>query len=151
MVGLDVRAGTVRKGLSDTAGSPGPASDAARDAGCGGLCLPHWRWEFDYMFGRVASNSHNAARSNQLALEMKRLGVPDTPAGREILTNHFTEAARTEGNISREFSNQYGNFEVRDSMFIGPSGKAVKFETTFHILEDGTRRFSTAIPFRGGN
>lgn len=107
--------------------------------------------KFDYMCGRVASNSHNVARSNQLALEMKRLGVPDTPAGREILTNHFTEVARTEGNISRAFSNQYGNFEVRDSMFIGPSGKAVKFERTFHILENGIRRFSTAIPLRGGN
>lgn len=41
-------------------------------------------------------------------------------------------------------------FEVRDSMFIGPPGKAVKFETTFHVLEDGVRRFSTVMPFGGG-
>lgn len=38
----------------------------------------------------MASNSHNAARSNQLALEMKRLGVPDSVAGRQMLTDHLT-------------------------------------------------------------
>lgn len=45
--------------------------------------------KFDYLFGCVASNSHNAARSNQLALEKKRLGVPDNTAGREMLTVHL--------------------------------------------------------------
>ncbi|MNR35410.1 hypothetical protein D3C85_1532540 [compost metagenome] len=81
---------------------------------------------------------------------MKRLGVPDTQAGRDMLAEHFIKSARSEGNISRSFSNQYGTFEVRDSLFIGPSGQAAKLETTFHVLEDGTRRFSTVIPFGGG-
>ncbi|AJQ97860.1 rhs family protein [Gynuella sunshinyii YC6258] len=103
--------------------------------------------KFDYLFGRVSSNAHNAARSNQLALEMKRLGVPDTAAGRQMLTEHLSAAAQAEGNIARTFSNQYGNFEVRESLFMGPSGKAATFESTFQVLEDGSRRLSTVIPF----
>jgi RHS repeat-associated protein len=103
--------------------------------------------KFDYLFGRVSSNAHNAARSNQLALEMKRLGVPDTAAGRQMLTEHLSAAAQAEGNIVLTFSNQYGNFEVRESLFMGPSGKAAKFESTFQVLEDGSRRLSTVIPF----
>lgn len=78
---------------------------------------------------------------------MKRLGVPDTAAGRQMLTEHLGLAAKAEGNIARTFSNQYGNFEVRESLFMGPSGKAAKFESTFQVLEDGSRRLSTVIPF----
>ncbi|MGE8658549.1 MAG: hemagglutinin repeat-containing protein [Achromobacter sp.] len=103
--------------------------------------------KFDYLFGRVSSNAHNAARSNQLALEMKRLGIPDTAAGRQMLSEHLAQSVKSEGNVSRTFSNQYGNFEVRESFFIGPSGSATKFESTFQVLEDGTRRLSTVIPF----
>lgn len=104
--------------------------------------------KLDYIFGRVASNAHNSARSNQLALEMKRLGISDTSAGRQLLREHFSGSARTVGNVVRSFSNQHGRFEVRESLFLGPSGKAVKFESTFQILGDGTRRLSTTIPFR---
>jgi len=107
--------------------------------------------KFNYLFGKVASSSHNAARSNQLALEMKRLGVPDSTAGHQMLTEHFAAAAHAEGNVLRTFSNQYGTFEVRDSLFIGPSGKAVRFETTFQVLAGGRRQFSTTITLRGGN
>jgi hypothetical protein len=104
--------------------------------------------KFDYLFGKVTSNSHNAARSNQLAAEMKRLGVPDTAAGRQMLTAHFEKSATTQGNVIHSFSNEYGKFEVRESLFIGPSGKAINLQTTFHVLEDGTRRLSTVIPIR---
>ncbi len=102
--------------------------------------------KFDYLFGRVASNSHNAARSNQLALEMKRLGVPDNSAGRQMLTDHLTLSAKTEGNVINTFSNQYGKFEVRESFFMGPSGKAANFQSTFQVLDDGTRKLSKVIP-----
>ncbi|ESS50405.1 hemagglutinin-related protein [Ralstonia solanacearum SD54] len=107
--------------------------------------------KFDYLFGAVESNSHNAARSNQLALEMKRLGVSDTPTGRSLLTEHFAQVTQTPDNIVRSFTNQYGNFEVRESLFVGPSGKAVKLQTTYQVLQDGARRFSTTIPFRLGD
>jgi filamentous hemagglutinin len=103
--------------------------------------------KFDYLFGHVSSNAHNTARSNQLALEMKRLGVPDTAVGRQILSEHLALSVKAEGNVIRTYSNQYGKFEVRESLFIGPSGQAAKFESTFKILEGGTRQFITAIPF----
>lgn len=103
--------------------------------------------KFDYLFGRVASNTHNAGRSNQLAHVMKRLGVPDTAAGRQLLADHLTSAVNAEGNVTRTFSNQFGNFEVRESLFMGPSGKAAKFESTFKVLDDGTRRLTTIIPY----
>ncbi|WP_231748491.1 adhesin [Burkholderia latens] len=106
--------------------------------------------KFDYLFGGVDSGTHNSARSNQLALEMKRLGVPDTEAGRAMISEHLTEVANTSGNVSRTFTTQYGNFEVRDSVFIGPSGQAAKFESTFQILPNGGRRLSTVIPFKTG-
>ncbi|OYQ13601.1 hypothetical protein B7R77_10265 [Ralstonia solanacearum K60] len=82
---------------------------------------------------------------------MKWLGLSDTPAGRGILTEHFAQVTQTPDNIVRSFANQYGNFEVRESLFVGPSGKAVKLQTTYQVLQDGTRRFSTTIPFRLGN
>jgi RHS repeat-associated protein len=102
--------------------------------------------KFDYIFGHVSSNAHNAARSNQLALEMKRLGVPDTAAGRQLLTEHLQMTVQAEGNVVRTYSNQYGAFEVRQSLFMGPSGKASQFESTFQVLENGSRSFSTMIP-----
>ncbi|WP_232923243.1 RHS repeat-associated core domain-containing protein, partial [Pseudomonas amygdali] len=102
--------------------------------------------KFDYLFGRAASNAHNAARSNQLALEMKRLGVPDTTSGRQMLTEHLASSTKTQGNVMSTFSNQYGMFEVRESLFIGPSGRAANFKSTFQILDNGTRKLITLIP-----
>jgi hypothetical protein len=119
---------------------------AAKTAKGGGTTLEIEAGKFDYLFGRVSSNTHNAARSNQLALEMKRLGILDTPAGYQMLSEHLTTVVRTEGNIVNTFSNQYGNFVVRESFFMGPSGKAVSFESTFQVLENGTQRFITTIP-----
>ncbi|WPN51518.1 hemagglutinin repeat-containing protein [Pseudomonas sp. P9_2] len=121
-----------------------PYAHPVKGAGAKGLEIAPGK--FDYLFGRVASNSHNAARSNQLALEMKRLGVPDNAAGRQMLTDHLTLSAKTDGNVMSTFSNQYGKFEVRESLFMGPSGKAANFQSTFQILDDGTRKLSTVIP-----
>jgi len=64
-----------------------------------------------------------------------------------MLTEHLALSVKAEGNVAHTFSNEYGNFEVRESFFMGPSGKAAKFESTFQVLEDGTRRLSTIIPF----
>lgn len=47
------------------------------------------------------------------------------------------------------FSTQYGNFEVRESLFASPSGNFVKFETTYQVLPNGTRVFNTVIPKEG--
>lgn len=54
--------------------------------------------------------------------------------------------AKTEGNVVNTFTTQFGKFEVRESLFMGSSGKAANFQSTFHVLEDGTRKLSTIIP-----
>lgn len=77
---------------------------------------------------------------------MKRLGVPDNAAGRQMLTDHLALSAKTEGNVIHTFSNQYEKFKVKESLFVGPSGKAASFQGTFQILGDGTRKLSTVVP-----
>lgn len=113
----------------------------------GGINVEIRSGKFDYLFGRVDSGTHNAARSNQLALEMKRLGVPDTDVGHQMLAEHLASTVNTNGNISRMFSNQYGNFEVRDSFFIGLSGQVAKLESTskcFPMVVSGGSYTATA-------
>ena len=101
--------------------------------------------KFKYLFGNVSSGVHNADRSAQLANTMKRLGISDTPGGRGILMEHFEDAANS-GAVLKTFKNEHGVFEVRQSFFMGPSGKAAVFETTFQVGSDGSRTFNTVIP-----
>ena len=104
--------------------------------------------KFDFLFGRSASSVHNANRSKQLALEMKRLGISDSTAGRKILSDHLDDVVKQKDNILKTFNNKHGNFEIRDSLLIGPSGKAIRLQSTFQIMLDGSRRFITTIPKR---
>jgi hypothetical protein len=39
-------------------------------------------------------------------------------------------------------------FEVRESLFIGPSGQAANFQSTFQVLQDGARNFVSVIPIQ---
>jgi len=108
------------------------------------------RGKIDYLFGRASGRQHNLARTSQNALQMKRLGVPDTARGHGLLTEHLKELPDMIDNIIHEFSNRYGAFEIRESLFAGPSGKFSKFESTWQIYEDGSRCLTTVIPY-GGN
>lgn len=44
------------------------------------------------------------------------------------------------------FSNQYGKFEVKESLFVEASGQAVNFQSIFQIFDDRARKFSAVIP-----
>ncbi|VGP79476.1 16S rRNA endonuclease CdiA [Klebsiella variicola] len=55
--------------------------------------------KFDYLFGKATGNSHTLDRTNQLALEMKRLGVADDINGHAVLAEHFTQATKDSNNI----------------------------------------------------
>lgn len=101
--------------------------------------------KFDYIFGKVTGNRHNAARSELLSVQMKRLGVYDSQSGRELLLKHFDEVVNQLDNVIDTFTNDYGTFEIRDSLLAGPSGKFAIFETTFQVMPDGSRKFSTVI------
>ncbi|MEN3753886.1 VENN motif pre-toxin domain-containing protein [Mangrovibacter sp. SLW1] len=105
--------------------------------------------KFDYLFGRASGNAHTLDRTNQLSLEMKRLGITDDISGHAMLAEHFTAATKDSSNIVKKYTDQYGSFEVRESFFIGPSGKATMFESTFEITADGSHRFITTIPKNG--
>ncbi|WP_231564394.1 hemagglutinin repeat-containing protein [Enterobacter sp. Bisph1] len=105
--------------------------------------------KFDYLFGKATGSDHTIDRTNQLALEMKRLGVTDDNNGYAVLAEHFTQATTNPNNIVKKYTDQYGNFEVRQSFFIGPSGKATIFESTFEVTEEGAYRFITTIPKNG--
>ncbi|PRA75493.1 hypothetical protein CQ054_22945, partial [Ochrobactrum sp. MYb29] len=107
--------------------------------------------KFEYLFGRVTSNSHNTARSQQLQSELSRIGIYDTLSGRAILTDHFTDVASNPSSIIRTFSETRNgviqNFTVNESLLSGPGG-SVRLETTFETMADGTKRFITTIPYR---
>lgn len=77
---------------------------------------------------------------------MKRLGVPDNAAGRQMLTDHLTLSTKADSNVINTFSNQYGKFEVGESLFIGLSARLLIFRAHFQVLDDGTRKLSTVIP-----
>jgi filamentous hemagglutinin len=101
-----------------------------------------------YLFGEVESNAHNAARSAQNLAQMERLGLRGSE-GRSLLQAHLDAVIRDPINVVREFSNQYGSFQIRESLFAGPSGAFAKFETTWQVMSDGSLRLTTLIPFGG--
>ena len=100
--------------------------------------------KFDYLFGTVSSNAHNAARSAQNAQQLARIGVYDNAAGRSLLSSHFDDVVVGSNNVARTFTNEYGTFQVRDA---GPGG-FLKFESTWQVTDDGLR-LTTVIPMGG--
>ncbi len=102
-----------------------------------------------YLFGEVNSSAHNTPRSTQLAQSMYRLGIPLDDAGAKLIMEHISQVPKTSGNIVNVYTNQFGKFEVRESLLMGPSGKAAKLETSFQIMDNGSRRFVTTIPKDG--
>jgi RHS repeat-associated protein len=105
--------------------------------------------KFRYLFGQASGRQHNLDRTNQNALQMSRLGVHDTTAGQKLLESHLFRVAQTPSSMCTAFINEYGTFIVTESLFMGSSGQAAKFEATWQVLPDGSLKFSTLIP-RGG-
>ncbi len=102
--------------------------------------------KFKYLFGDVALDDHNTPRANQLATAMKRLGFADNDVSRNVLAEHFKGVPDNVGSLTKAFSNEFGNYENRESILFGPSNKAVMFFSTYEVLPDGSRRFITTIP-----
>jgi filamentous hemagglutinin len=104
--------------------------------------------KFGYLFGEASGSAHNVERALQNASQLGRIGVHEGAEGRALLQAHFNEVVSSPSNILETFSNQHGNFQVRESLFAGPGG-FVKFESTWQVLEGGQFRFTTAIPYGG--
>lgn len=62
-----------------------------------------------------------------------------------MLADHLTTSAKTENNVIEKFTSQYGRFEVKEFLFVGLSGKAVAFKSTFLMLENGSSKLSALI------
>lgn len=103
------------------------------------------RSKFGYLFGEVTSGSHNTARSAQLALQMKTLGIFNNSTGCTLLIESFENMVQPPNNILQTFAKGVQNFEVRQALFAGPSGKFGLFEATFEVMPDNARRFVTLI------
>jgi filamentous hemagglutinin len=101
-----------------------------------------------YLLGTASGRAHNIERALQNAGQLARVGVQDTPAGRALLQSHLQGVAADASNVARAFSNQYGNYVVKESLFAGPGG-FLKLESTWQVMEGGGLRLTTAIPFGG--
>lgn len=103
--------------------------------------------KFDYLFGRSSSGQHNSARSLQNVDQLARIGIHDSVDGRTLLQEHFDAVVETDSNVARTFSNDFGTFEVRESLLAGPGG-FLHLESTWQVTDQGLR-LTTVIP-RGG-
>jgi filamentous hemagglutinin len=73
--------------------------------------------------------------------------VYDSVEGRALLQRHFDDVVSSDSNIKRTFTDDYGKYQIRDSLFAGPGG-FLYFESTWRIT-DGGLRLTTVIP-KGG-
>jgi RHS repeat-associated protein len=104
--------------------------------------------KFDYLFGKVDSTAHNAARSAQNAQQFARIGVYDNAVGRSLLLRHFDDVVASSDNIVQTMTNEHGTLQIRESLFAGPGG-FLKLESAWEVTDAGLR-LTTVIP-KGGS
>jgi len=109
--------------------------------------------KFKYIFGEVASGTHNTQRSLQNVAQMNRIGIHNTLEGQDYLTQHLIQVAKNKTSVVRNFSKTLPNgraitLQVRESLLSGPGG-FLKIESTWKILDNGYLQLSTIIPFGG--
>lgn len=95
----------------------------------------------------MKKDPHNTPRSLQNRAQLARVGVYDNAAGRGLLKKHFDNAVENDSNIIETFQNEWGSFQKRESLFVGPGG-FLKFDSTWRVTGDGLS-LSTVIS-RGG-
>ncbi|MDA3649828.1 hypothetical protein LZ318_35170 [Saccharopolyspora indica] len=103
--------------------------------------------KFRYFFGESNSNKHNKDRSQQNLSELNSIRIFNNPGGCETLGRHLEQVVSTDSNIKETFSNEHGEFQIRDSLLAGPGG-FLQLETTWHVTSQGLR-LTTMIPKRG--
>jgi hypothetical protein len=90
-----------------------------------GTLLPQLGSKLEYFFGRATGTAHNVERSTQMLSQLESIGLPDTPAARQYITEQLTRVLNDPSSIVRVQDN--GRI-VRDSILMGSQG-GVKFET----------------------
>jgi hypothetical protein len=99
-------------------GMGAPLAKAAR-------LVPELGRKLEYFLGRATGNAHTIQRSTQMLSQLERIGLPDSAATRQYLTDHLTGVLNDPSNIARiEASGRV----VRESLLTGPGG-VLKLET----------------------
>jgi hypothetical protein len=109
------------------------------------VTIPSGKW--DYLFGRVTEGSHNAPRSAQNRAQLARIGIHDTPEGRQLMVDFFNSQFFTDDNVIKEWTNQYGTYQTRDGILVGPGGY-LQVQSTWDIGGESPR-LTTIIPMGG--
>jgi hypothetical protein len=87
--------------------------------------VPELGRKLEYFLGRATGNAHTIQRSAQMLSQLERIGLPDSAATRQYLTDHLTGVLNDPSNIARvEASGRV----VRESLLTGPGG-VLKLET----------------------
>jgi RHS repeat-associated protein len=102
--------------------------------------------KYDYLLGNVTSDQHNTDRSAQNGAQFARVGVHDDDEARAMLFSHFNTVVG-ENNVASTFTNAYGLYHIRESLFAGPGG-FLKLQSTWQV-GDQELRFTTVIPMGG--
>jgi hypothetical protein len=92
--------------------------------------------KLDYILGKATGSSHNIQRSQSMLRELERVGLPDSPATRQYLTEHLTQVARQAGGIT-----QANGRVVKESLLMGPGGASVKLKTVW----EGTKLITVEV------
>ena len=112
--------------------------------------------KLDYLFGKASGNKHNIERSKAMQAELQKIGIHNTPSGREYITNHLNDVLKDPTNISNVEVRSYIAKELpgrpvveytattRESLLMGPGG-AVMVESVW----DGNRLLTLIV--KGGN
>lgn len=91
------------------------------------------------------SDPHNSPRFRQGLELLRKVGVHDAPEGRDLINAHLQESVANDRNIVKQWQNQYGSYQERESLFAGPGGCLV-FRSSWEVMGDGTLRLTTIIP-----
>jgi len=105
---------------------PSPVLVHNIDLRCGGI-QPELGKKHEYFLGNATGNAHNVERSRQMASQLDSIGLHDTPATRDHLTDHLTKTLNDPSSVARTQDN---GRVVRDSLLMGPQG-GLKFETVW--------------------
>ncbi|MBM4128106.1 MAG: hypothetical protein FJ247_12280 [Nitrospira sp.] len=75
--------------------------------------------KLDYLFGKATGRAHSIERSTDMLRHMERIGLPDTPANRQLMSQHFQGVLNDATNIVATGRN---GTTIRESLLMGPNG-----------------------------
>ena len=99
--------------------------------------VPELGRKLEYPLGKATGDIHNVQRSTQMLKQLESVGLHDTPATRQLLTQHLDDVLNNSSSILKTQTNGRA---VRESLLMGPQG-GVKLETVW----DGTKLITVNV------